>query len=117
MPAGGLEIPAVLAVYRDESVAVLLRGGMRRLRPDRGRVVADVVIAGQIAAVGRQAGVQALCKFEIGAAGRAIPSDVAAVDDEVGAGSRDVLAHAMKVVGQYRQAAGEVGVGNLGQAK
>ena len=75
------------------------------------------MIAGQIAASHRQRRVKTFCEFEIVAAGRAIPADIAAVDDEVGTGGCDVFADAMEIIGQQRQTAGEVGVGNLGQSK
>ena len=42
---------------------------------------------------------------------------VAAVDDEIGTRRVDVFADAMKIFGQLRQPAGEVRIGNLGQAK
>ena len=57
-PAGRLETPAVFA---DESTEIL-RGRFgrrwRRRRADRGRIVADVVIAGQVAAGDGKGGVQ-----------------------------------------------------------
>jgi hypothetical protein len=49
--------------------------------------------------------------------GRTVEGEVAAVDDEVGPSRIDVFADAMKVVGERRQAAGKVGVGNLDQPK
>src|ERR1700681_537811 len=59
----------------------------------------------------------AFWRIEIVAIGRAIEGEVAAVDDEIGASAVDIFAQAMKIVGQPGQAAGEMGVGNLGQAK
>src|ERR1039458_771540 len=56
-------------------------------------------------------------KFEIVPICRAIEGEVAAIDDEIGAPGIDVFAHPMKVVGQLRQPAGKMGIGNLGQAK
>ena len=78
----------------------------RRLwgRPDRGRIIADVVIAGKVAARDGQRVVQAFCKDDVIAAGRPVEGDVAAIDDEVGPVSVDVLANAMEVGDQ----AGEV---------
>ena len=60
---------------------------------------------------------QAFRKFEIVASDRAIPRDIAAVDDEVGSRRGNMFADAMKVLGQFWKTAGEMGVGNLGQAK
>jgi hypothetical protein len=56
-------------------------------------------------------------KFEIVATGRPVESKIAAVDDEIGTPGVDVFADPMKILGQGRQAAGKVGVGNLDQAK
>jgi hypothetical protein len=63
-PAGGLEAPAVLAEHREKPPAVAFGDRLRRWRADRGRVVADVVIAGQIAAGHRQRACS-FGKFEI----------------------------------------------------
>jgi hypothetical protein len=57
--------------------------------------------------------VQRAGKFEIVAIGRAVEGEVAAVDDEIRARRVDIFAHPMKIVGKFRQAAGEMGVGNL----
>ncbi len=75
------------------------------------------MIAGQITAGDRKAGVQLSGEFEIAAAGRAVPADIAAVDDEIGAAGVDVFAHPVKIIGQRLMAAGKMGVGNLDQAK
>src|SRR5262245_53147678 len=95
---------AILAEHVDESSAILLAGGMRGSRADRGRVVADVVIARQVAAVHRQGSVQFLPIFKIAAAGRTIPRHIAAIDDEVGPGGGDVLTDALEIVGQTGKA-------------
>ena len=104
-PAGGIKTPAVLAEDRNEIMPVGFGDRCRRHRTDRGRIVADVVIARQIAAIDRQRRVQDLCKIEIVAAARAVEADIAAVDDEIGPLAVDVFADPMKVVGQRLVAA------------
>jgi hypothetical protein len=75
------------------------------------------VIAGQIPAGSGKPVVQRFGKFEIVATGRAIEGEVAAVDDEIRTPRVDIFANAIKVIGQLLKAAGEVGIGNLRQAK
>ena len=77
-----------------------------RRRPDRGRIVADVVIAGNVAAGDGQGVVQALGEFDIVAARRPVEGDVAGVDDEVGPVSVDVLADAIESWRSGRESAG-----------
>src|SRR4029077_8419768 len=81
------------------------------------RVITDIMIAGQITAGDGKGGMQLTGKFEIVATGWPVESKIAAVDDEIGTPGVDVFADPMKVLGQGRQAAGKVGVGNLDQAK
>ena len=114
---GRLEAPAVLAEGRDEGLPALFGGKLRRRRADRGRIVADVVIARHIAAGHRQRRVQRSREFEIVGAGRGVEGKVAAVDDEIGPPDVDIFAQAMEIAGQSRQSAGQMGIGNLGQAK
>ena len=80
-------------------------------------IVADVVIAGQIAAVHRQRRVQLLCVFEIVAVGRAVPADVAAVDDEIGTVGGDVFADAVKIIGQQAAGGGRGGCRKSGSGE
>ena len=115
-PARGLEAPAVFAEDRAERLPVLFRRRLWRRRADRRRIIADVMIAGQIAATDGQGAVQRVGKFEIVAIGRCVEGEVAAVDDKIGARRIDVVADTMKIIGQRLETAGEVGVGNLGQA-
>jgi len=75
------------------------------------------MIAGQETAGHRQCVVQLLGKFEIAAAIRPVEGDIAAVDDKIRARRVDMFADAVKIVGQLLETAGEVGVGNLRQAK
>src|SRR5260370_6188813 len=116
-PAGSLETPAVFSEGREERLPVRFGGQLRRSRADLRRVVADIVIARQVTAGNRQRVVQLTGKSEIVGTGRAVEGDVAAVDDEIGAAGVDVFAYPIKVVGQFREAARKMGVGNLGQAK
>jgi len=116
-PAGGLETPAVVAKDRNEGLAVLFGDGLLRARAGLGRIVADIVIAGQIATGDGQGLVQRTGKFEIVGPGRAVEGDVAGVDDEVGACRVDMIDQSHKIVDEQRQAAGQMGVGNLREAK
>ena len=116
-PAGFVEAPAVLADDGGEVLPLCLRRQLLWRRPDRDRVVADIVIAGQVAAGDGKGVVQRLREDEIVAAGRGVEGEIAAVDDEVRPRRVDVFADAMKIIGQLLQSAGEVGVGNLGDAK
>jgi len=75
------------------------------------------VIAGNVAAGDRQRGVQRPGKCEIVRARLRIEREIAGVDDEVGPCRVDVLADAMKIVGEFLQATREMGIGNLRQAK
>ena len=70
-----------------------------------------------MAAGNGQGVVQRLREDEIVAAGRRIEGKIAAVDDEVRPSRVDVIADAMEIIGQLLQAAGEVGIGNLGDTK
>ena len=92
-------------------------GRLLRRRADRGRVIADVVIPGQMPARHLQRIVQLFREDEIVAAGRRVEGEVAAVDDEVGPCRIDMRGDAVKIVGELWQAAGEMGVRNLRQAK
>src|SRR6266403_2993017 len=85
IPAGGLELPEVFAEHREKNLPVLLGGRLRRSRADRRWVVADVMIAGQVAAGDSKRIVQRSGKVEIVAAGRSIEGEIASVDDEIGA--------------------------------
>ena len=49
-PAGSLKPPAVLAERGDEGLPAVFVDDLRRHRPGLGRIVTDVVIAGEIAA-------------------------------------------------------------------
>ena len=62
---------------------------------------------------------QALGILHIVTAGRSVPGNVAAIDDEIGARRADMLADAMEIVGQLGEAraAGKMRIGNLRQAK
>jgi len=80
------ELPAVRLADR----------GLRR-RPDRGRIVADVVIAGQVAAGDGQGVVQALGECDVVAAGGAIEGDVAGIDDEIGPVSVEMVADRLEM--------------------
>ncbi len=117
IPAGGFKLPVVFAEQGEKNLPVLFGGRLRRSRADRRRVVADVMIAGQVTTGDRKRIVQRSGEFEIVAAGRSIEGEIAAVDDEIGAPGVDIFAHPMKVVGQFLMAAGKMGVGNLGEAK
>ena len=116
-PAGFIEAPVVVADDLEKILPVFLARRLWRHRADRGRVVADVVIAGQVTAGNRQRVVQRLGEGEIVRTGRGIEGEIAAVDDEIGTRRVDLLADAIKIFGERWQAAGEVGVGNLAQAK
>ena len=89
----------------------------RRHRADRGRIVADVVIAGQTAAGHGQRRMQRSGEGEIIRRGRCVEGEVAGVDDEIGTGGVDMVTDRFEIRGELGQAAGEVGVGNLGQAE
>src|ERR1700720_2529583 len=116
-PAGSVEAPAVFAEYGNKNLPVPFRGRLGRSRADLRRIVADVVIAGQVTAGSRNPIVQRFGEFEIIAIGRAVESEVTGVDDQIGTPRVDVFAYPIEVVGQCRQAAGKMGVGNLDQAK
>ncbi len=116
-PPRSLKPPAVFAEQVNISLSVRFRDRVRRSWTDQGRVVADVMIAGQGAAGHWKRSVQRLGKFEIVAVGRAIEGEIAAVDDEIGTFGVDVFAQAVKIVGQRLMAAGKMGVGNLDQTK
>jgi hypothetical protein len=105
------------AEHGAKDLQVTFRNRLRRHWADLGRVVADIVIAGQIAAGNRKRRVPRLGEFEVVAIGRTIEGEVTAVDDEIGSRGADIFAHPVKIVGQLLMAAGEVGIGNLGQAK
>jgi hypothetical protein len=75
------------------------------------------VIAGQIAAGRRKGGVQLAGKRKIVRIARRTEGKIARVDDEIGTPRVDMFADPMKIVGQLLMAAGEVSIGNLGQAK
>ena len=79
---------------------MFFRRRLRGRRADRGRVVADVVIAGQVDAVDGKRCVQRFCEFEIVAAARTVEGDIAAVDDEIGTRRVDMLADAMEIPGE-----------------
>jgi hypothetical protein len=85
--------------------------------PDRSRIVADVVVAGDVAAGDGQGVVQAFGELDIVAAGRPVERDVTGVDDEVGPGRVDMLADRLEIGDQAGEAPAEMGVGNLRQAK
>jgi hypothetical protein len=89
---------------------VLFGGRLRRSRTDGCRVVADVMIAGQVAAGDGKPIVQRSGEFEIVAAGRGIEGEIAAVDNEIGLPGVDIFAHPVKVVGQCLMAAGKMSV-------
>ena len=78
----------------------LIVGRMRWFRTDRGRVVADIVIAGQIAARDRKRFVQRFGEFEVVRTGRRIERHVAAVDDEIGPLGIDMFAEPVEILGQ-----------------
>src|SRR5580765_5322940 len=90
-----------------ELLAVLFLNRRLGRRPDRGRIVADVVIAGEVAAGDGKGGVPALGEFDIVATCRPVEGDVAGVDDEVGPISVDVLADAIEVGDQAGEAPAE----------
>jgi len=117
IPAGGFELPAVFAEQGEKLLPVAFGGRLRRSRTDRRRVVADVMIAGQVTAGDGKRIVQRSGEFEVVPVGRSIECEIAAVDDEIGALGVDIFAHPMKVVGQFLMSAGKMGVGNLSQAK
>src|SRR4029077_19658021 len=98
-----------------ERLPCLLGDGLRRSGADLGRVVANVVIAGQVTARDGQGIVQGPCKFQVVRLRWAVEGDIAAVDDEVGAGRVDIFADLLEIRDEWGQAAGEMGVGNLGQ--
>jgi hypothetical protein len=75
------------------------------------------VIAGQVDAIDRETAVQRLGEFEIVAAGRSVEGEIAGVDNEVRARRVDMFAEALKILDKRCQAAGEMGIGNLGQAE
>jgi len=116
-PAGGLEPPAVVAEGRDEALAVFFVHDLRRDRAELGRIVADIVIAGQVAAGHRQRLMQRLGEGEVVGRGRPVEGEVAAIDHEIGPGRVDMVPDRIEIRGELGQAAGEMGVGDLGQAE
>ena len=72
---------------------------LRRSRANLGRVVADIVIAGQITARHGQGVVQDPGKFQVVRLRRGVEGEVAAVDDEVGAGRVDIFADVLEIRG------------------
>jgi hypothetical protein len=99
------------------SLQALFGDGLFRSSTNRGRVVADVVIAGQIAAGDGKRLMQGSRKIKFVRFCRSVERDVAAVKHKIGTPGVDVFADPMKIIGQRRDAAGKMGVGNLGQAK
>ena len=91
-PAGGLELPAVLAERRNEGVAMLFRCRMRRRlcrpRSDCRRYRDCRADSGRRPAAPRAA----LWRMRDRPAARGVPGDVAAVDDEIGPVGVDMLA-------------------------
>ncbi len=85
--------------------------------PDRGQIVADVVIAGQIEAVDRQRVVQLLGEHHVVAAARPVERDVAAVEHEIGPRRVDVLADAMKIVDRAACSGGRGGCRRSGSGE
>jgi hypothetical protein len=83
MPAHRIETPMVFAENIQKSLPVPLCRRLRRRGTDLRRIVADVVIAGQIAAGNRQRIMQRFGEFEIGGAVWAVKADVAGVDDKI----------------------------------
>jgi len=77
------------------------------------------VIAGQIAAVDGERRVQIFAEGEIGGVAWSIPGDVTAVDDKIGPDGIDVFADVVEILDEFCEACGggEVGIGNLDQAK
>jgi hypothetical protein len=110
-------MPPIFAEYREERLPVRFGDRLRWRWTDLCRVVADVVIAGQVTARDGKRIVQRLGEFEIVPICRAVEREIAAVDDEVGTLRIDVLAQPMKIVRQLRLTAGKMGIGNLRQAK
>lgn len=107
-------------VFADQCAELpAMRFGDRRggRGPDRGGIIADVVIARQVTAGDGQRVVQALGEFDIVAAGRPVERDVAGVDDEIRSINVDMFADALEVGDQVGKAPAEMGVGNLRQAK
>lgn len=94
----------VLADDLAELLTMRFRDRRLRRRADRGRIVANVVIAGDVAAGDGQGIVQALGEFDIVAAGRPVERDVAGVDNEIGPIGVDMLAERLEVGDQAREA-------------
>src|ERR1700720_4843479 len=90
-PAGSVEAPAVFAEYGNKNLPVPFRGRLGRSRADFRRIVADVMIAGQVTAGSRNPIVQRFGEFEIIAIGRAVEGDVTGGDDEIGARRVEIL--------------------------
>ena len=90
---------------------------IRGNRSELGRVVADIVVAGQVAAGNRQPFMQLAGKGNVIRRARRVVGEVAAVDDEIGTAGVDVFGEPIEILGEGRQAAGQMGVGYLGQAK
>src|SRR4051812_39665785 len=86
---------------------------------ERRRVVADVVIAWQVAAIYRQGRVQFFGEFQIAAISWTVPRNIAAVDDEIRPRRVDMRADALKILGQAGEAVGarKMRIGNLRQTK
>ena len=84
---------------------------------DRGRIISDIVIAGQVDAVDRKCRMQLLGKFEIVAVGRRVEGDIAGVDDEVGARRVDALADALEIPGEVLDSGGRGGCRKSGSGE
>ena len=110
-------MPTILAEDGVVRLKPLIADGVRRFRTDRGRVVADIVIAGQIAAGDWKRFVQRFGECEVVWTGRRIERHVAAVDDEIGPLGIDMFAETVEIIGQRGVACREVRIGNLDQAK
>lgn len=92
-----------------ELPALRFRDRRLRHRADRSRIVADVVIAGEVTAGDGQGVVQVFCEDDIVAAGRPVEGDVAGVDDEIGPVAVDMLADRLEVGDQAGKSAGRDG--------
>lgn len=112
VPVGGSKVLKILADNGQKCLAVFSVANCAGGAPDCGRIISDIVIAGQIDAVDRKGCMQLLGEFEIVAVGRRVEGDIAGADDEVGSRRVDVLADALEISGEFLIAAGEVGVGN-----
>ena len=107
-PSGGVDAPAVVAENRAERLAVRLRSQLWRRRANLGRVVAEVVIAGQIAALHGKRVVLRLGECEIVGKFKSVKPEIAGVDHEVGARGVDMLADAMEILAERRITAAEM---------